>query len=52
MTESSKSSCHFLLEMQLLYLILENVTDVYNGTHLEGATQNRKLSNWNVKDYY
>ena len=49
MTESSKSSCHFLLEMQLLYRILENVTDVYNGTHLDGATQNKKLSNWNIK---
>ena len=44
---SNKSSCHFLLDIQLLYLILENVTDVYKGTHLDGAIQNKKLSNYN-----
>lgn len=46
MIVSNKSSCHFLLDIQLLYLILENVTDVYNGTHFDGAIQNKKLSNF------
>ena len=49
---SNKSSCHFLLDIQLLYLILENVTDVYKGTHLDGAIQNKKLSNYNLEYIY
>ena len=49
MVESNKSSCHFLFDIQLLYRILENVTDVYNGTHFDGAIQNKKLSNYNGK---
>ena len=48
MVTSNSSSCHFLLVIQWLYRILENVTDVYNGTHFCGAIQNKKLSSCNL----